>query len=111
MLLLPKPNMDAIKAIFSFFKWFTELGYFDSEQSRFYNLNELGTIFGTYFLVNLTKRLPVGMATIAEMLVLLLENQDEFFCVPTEFVCLLADLILFTQDGNSLLISSKDLIL
>lgn len=110
MLLLPKPNRDTVEAVFSFFRWFSDLRLFDSERSVYYDMGELSVIFSSFFLVTPLKRPPPGTATIVDTMTLLLNNQDEFFRVPQNFVPMIEYFGYFMDDDNLPPPSSKCLL-
>ncbi|KAF8892087.1 hypothetical protein BD779DRAFT_1510773 [Infundibulicybe gibba] len=91
-LLMPKSHRDTMEAIFVFLKWVASFAHMDAETGSKMDLGNLATVICPSIL-HARGRDPMRDETFGGLKVVtaLLENQDEFFTVPLEFLSILHD--------------------
>ncbi|PPQ88709.1 hypothetical protein CVT25_009473 [Psilocybe cyanescens] len=105
-LLLPKSHRDTMEVLFVFLKWVASFAHMDAETGSKMDLGNLATVICPSILYArgrdaLRDETFSGLRVITS----LLENQDEFFTVPEEFLTILNDQEYF---ANSLDLPSKE---
>ncbi|KAF9530355.1 hypothetical protein CPB83DRAFT_763198 [Crepidotus variabilis] len=105
-LLLPKAHRDTMEVLFAFLKWVASFAHKDAETGSKMDLGNLATVICPSILCARGKD-AVRDETFSGLRVItsLLENQDEFFTVPEDFVPLLHDQDYF---ANLMELPSKD---
>ncbi|CCM02430.1 uncharacterized protein FIBRA_04529 [Fibroporia radiculosa] len=105
-LLLPKAHRDTMEVLFVFLKWVASFAHLDTETGSKMDLPNLATVICPNILYS-RGRDPVRDESFGAIRVVtaLLENQDEFYCVPAEFLPILQDQEYF---ANSLDLPSKE---
>jgi len=105
-LIMPKSHRGTMEVLFAFLKWVASFAHLDSETGSKMDLGNLATVICPSILYsrgqNALRDETFGALRVVTSL---LENQDEFFLVPQEFVPLLADSETF---ANALELPSKD---
>lgn len=109
MLLLPKGNRDTVEVLFVFLKWVASFAHVDEVTGNKMDLHNLATVISPNIFRSKAGNDSVRVESFEGIRVMdtLLENQDEFYTVPTEFLGLLHDQ---DQFANCLEMPSKDLI-
>ncbi len=91
-LILPKPHRDTLEVLFVFLKWVASFAHLDEETGSKMDLQNLATVICPSILYsrgqNAMRDESFGSIRVVTML---LENQDEFYCVPEEFLPILQD--------------------
>ncbi|KAH9893484.1 RhoGAP-domain-containing protein [Cubamyces lactineus] len=91
-LILPKAHRDTLEVLFVFLKWVASFAHLDEETGSKMDLQNLATVICPSILYsrgqNAVRDESFGAIRVVTML---LENQDEFYCVPEEFVPILQD--------------------
>ncbi|PPQ65483.1 hypothetical protein CVT26_000123 [Gymnopilus dilepis] len=105
-LILPKSHRDTMEVLFVFLKWVASFAHMDAETGSKMDLGNLATVICPSILYA-RGRDAVRDDTFSGLRVVtsLLENQDEFFTVPEEFLPILHDQEYF---ANSLDLPSKE---
>lgn len=95
---MPKPHRDTMEVLFVFLKWVASFAHMDSETGNLMDLPNLATVIAPS-IMRARGRDPMRDETFGALRVVtnLLENQDEFFLVPEEFVQVLQDQEYFTN--------------
>ncbi|KAK7012274.1 LIM-domain-containing protein [Favolaschia claudopus] len=105
-LVLPKSHRDTMEVLFVFLKWVASFAHMDEKTGSKMDLGNLATVICPSILYSRTRdamrdeSFPAIRVTTA-----LLENQDEFFTVPEEFLPILQDQEYF---ANSLELPGKE---
>lgn len=104
-LLLPKPHRDTMEVLFVFLKWVASFAHVDEETGSKMDLQNLATVICPNILYS-----KLGVERDDQFLAIrcitqLLEQQDEFYVVPDDFMPILGDQEYFT---NSLDLPRKD---
>ena len=91
-IILPKPHRDTMEVIFVFLKWVASFAHIDKETGSKMDLGNLATVICPSILYS-RGRDAVRDESFGAIRVVtaLLENQDEFYCVPDEFLPMLHD--------------------
>jgi len=107
-IILPKHHRDTMEVIFVFLKWVASFAHIDKETGSKMDLQNLATVICPSILYS-RGRDAVRDESFGAIRVVtaLLENQDEFYCVPDEFLPMLQDQEYF---ANSLELPSKDFV-
>ncbi|KAI0629290.1 RhoGAP-domain-containing protein [Trametes polyzona] len=91
-LILPKAHRDTLEVLFVFLKWVASFAHLDEETGSKMDLQNLATVICPSILYsrgqNAVRDESFGAIRVVTML---LENQDEFYCVPEEFLPILQD--------------------
>ncbi|KAJ2966038.1 hypothetical protein NUW54_g13923 [Trametes sanguinea] len=91
-LILPKAHRDTLEVLFVFLKWVASFAHLDEETGSKMDLQNLATVICPSILysrgANAVRDESFGAIRVVTML---LENQDEFYCVPEEFLPILQD--------------------
>lgn len=105
-LILPKSHRDTMEVLFVFLKWVAFFAYLDEETGSKMDLGNLATVICPSILYS-RGRDAVRDESFGAIRVVtaLLENQDEFFAVPEEFLGILHDQDYF---ANAMDLPSKD---
>ncbi|KZT65621.1 RhoGAP-domain-containing protein [Daedalea quercina L-15889] len=105
-LILPKAHRDTMEVLFVFLKWVASFAHLDTETGSKMDLPNLATVICPSILYS-RGRDAVRDESFGAIRVItaLLENQDEFYCVPQEFLPILQDQEYF---ANSLDLPSKE---
>ncbi|KAH8093809.1 RhoGAP-domain-containing protein [Cristinia sonorae] len=105
-LILPKHHRDTMEVLFVFLKWVASFAHIDKETGSKMDLPNLATVICPSILYS-RGRDAVRDESFGAIRVVtsLLENQDEFFCIPEEFVSIIHDQEYF---ANSLDLPSKE---
>ncbi|GJE90959.1 RhoGAP-domain-containing protein [Phanerochaete sordida] len=105
-LILPKYHRDTMEVLFVFLKWVASFAHLDEETGSKMDLPNLATVICPSILYS-RGRDGVRDESFGAIRVVtaLLENQDEFFCVPEEFLPILHDQDYFQ---SSMELPSKD---
>ncbi|KAF8909401.1 hypothetical protein CPB84DRAFT_1516605 [Gymnopilus junonius] len=105
-LILPKSHRDTMEVLFVFLKWVASFAHMDAETGSKMDLGNLATVICPSILYA-RGRDAMRDETFGGLRVVtsLLENQDEFFTVPEEFLSILHDQEYF---ANSMDLPSKD---
>ncbi|KAI0954059.1 hypothetical protein AcW1_006672 [Taiwanofungus camphoratus] len=105
-LILPKAHRDTLEVLFVFLKWVASFAHMDEETGSKMDLPNLATVICPSILYS-RGRDAVRDESFGAIRVVtaLLENQDEFYCVPEEFLSILHDQEYF---ANSLDLPSKE---
>lgn len=105
-LILPKYHRDTMEVLFVFLKWVASFAHLDEETGSKMDLQNLATVICPSILYS-RGRDGVRDESFGAIRVVtaLLENQDEFFCVPEEFLSILHDQEYFQ---NSMDLPSKE---
>ena len=95
-ILLPKHHRDTMEVLFVFLKWVASFAHIDKETGSKMDLQNLATVICPSILYS-RGRDAVRDESFGAIKVVtsLLENQDEFYCVPDEFLSILQDLDYF----------------
>lgn len=105
-LIMPKSHRDTMEVFFVFLKWVASFAHMDAETGSKMDLGNLATVVGPSILyargANAMRDETFGALRVITSL---LENQDEFFTVPEEFLPILHDQEYF---ANSLDLPGKD---
>ncbi|KAF9054366.1 hypothetical protein BJ165DRAFT_1438295 [Panaeolus papilionaceus] len=104
MIIMPKSHRDTTEVLFVFLKWVASFAHLDSETGSKMDLGNLSTVIAPNIL-----RAPDNNAgetfKAVHVVTTLLENQDEIFTVPDEFLAILHDQNYFT---NAMDLPSKE---
>lgn len=105
-LLLPKAHRDTLEVLFVFLKWVACFAHLDEETGSKMDLGNLATVICPSILYS-RGRDAVRDESFGAIRVItsLLENQDEFYTVPVEFLSILRDQEYF---ASSMDLTSKD---
>ena len=105
-IILPKAHRDTMEVLFVFLKWVASFAHLDTETGSKMDLPNLATVICPSILYS-RGRDAVRDESFGAIRVVtaLLENQDEFYCVPQEFLPILQDQEYF---ANSLDLPSKE---
>ncbi|TFK32780.1 LIM domain-containing protein [Crucibulum laeve] len=105
-LIMPKSHRDTMEVLFVFLKWVASFAHMDAETGSKMDLGNLATVICPSILYA-RGRDAIRDETFGALRVVtaLLENQDEFFTVPTEFLPILHDQDYF---ANSLELPGKE---
>jgi hypothetical protein len=105
-LLLPRAHRDTMEVIFVFLKWVASFSHLDSETGSKMDLGNLATVICPSILYS-RGRDAVRDESFGAIRVVtsLLENQDEFYTVPEDFLAILNDQEYFS---NSMDLPGKD---
>ncbi|KAL6304596.1 hypothetical protein BKA93DRAFT_269479 [Sparassis latifolia] len=105
-LILPKAHRDTMEVLFVFLKWVASFAHMDAETGSKMDLSNLATVICPSILYS-RGRDAVRDESFGAIRVVtaLLENQDEFYCVPQEFLPILHDQDYF---ANSMDLPSKE---
>lgn len=105
-LMLPKSHRDTMEVLFVFLKWVASFAHMDAETGSKMDLGNLATVICPSILYSRGQN-AMRDETFSSVRVVtsLLENQDEFFTVPEEFLPILHDQEYF---ANSLDLPSKE---
>ncbi|KAI0641959.1 RhoGAP-domain-containing protein [Trametes meyenii] len=91
-LILPKAHRDTLEVLFVFLKWVASFAHLDEETGSKMDLPNLATVICPSILYsrgqNAMRDESFGSIRVVTAL---LENQDEFYCVPEEFLPILQD--------------------
>ncbi|TBU30656.1 RhoGAP-domain-containing protein [Dichomitus squalens] len=91
-LILPKAHRDTLEVLFVFLKWVASFAHLDEETGSKMDLQNLATVICPSILYsrgqNAVRDESFGSIRVVTAL---LENQDQFYCVPEEFLPILAD--------------------
>lgn len=95
-----------MEVLFVFLKWVASFAHIDKETGSKMDLQNLATVICPSILYSRGRdTVHVDSFGAIRVVTALLENQDEFYCVPEEFLSILKDQ---DQFANSLELSSKD---
>lgn len=91
-LILPKAHRDTMEVLFVFLKWVASFAHMDEETGSKMDLPNLATVICPSILYS-RGRDAVRDESFGAIRVVtnFLENQDEFYCVPEEFMSILRD--------------------
>lgn len=105
-LILPKAHRETLEVLFVFLKWVASFAHLDTETGSKMDLQNLATVICPSILYS-RGRDAVRDESFGAIRVVtaLLENQDELYCVPQEFLSILQDQDYF---ANSLDLPSKE---
>ncbi|TCD60650.1 hypothetical protein EIP91_009737 [Steccherinum ochraceum] len=105
-LILPKTHRDTMEVLFVFLKWVASFAHIDKETGSKMDLPNLATVICPSILYS-RGRDAVRDESFGAIRVVtsLLENQDDFFCVPEEFMAIVHDQDYFS---SSLELPSKE---
>lgn len=105
-LILPKYHRDTMEVLFAFLKWVASFAHMDEETGSKMDLGNLATVICPSILYS-RGRDGIRDESFGAIRVVtaLLENQDEYFCVPEEFLPILHDQEYFV---NSMELPSKE---
>ncbi|KAL4250351.1 RhoGAP-domain-containing protein [Abortiporus biennis] len=105
-LILPKQHRDTLEVLFVFLKWVASFAHIDKETGSKMDLPNLATVICPSILYS-RGRDAVRDDSFGAIRVVtaLLENQDEYYCIPEEFMGILHDQDYF---ANSLDLPSKE---
>jgi hypothetical protein len=105
-IILPKSHRDTMEVLFVFLKWVASFAHMDEETGSKMDLGNLATVICPSILYARGKD-PAREESFGAIRVVtaLLENQDEFFVVPEEFLSILHDQEYF---ANSLDLPAKE---
>jgi hypothetical protein len=103
---MPKSHRDTMEVLFVFLKWVASFAHMDAETGSKMDLENLAKVICPSILYA-RGRDPLRDETLSgvHVVTLLLENQDEFFTVPEEFLTILHDQEYF---ANSMDLPSKE---
>lgn len=103
---MPKAHRDTMEVLFVFLKWVASFAHLDEETGSKMDLSNLATVITPSILYSRSRDATRedSFGTI-RVITTLLENQDEFFTVPEEFLPILQDQEYF---ANSLELPGKD---
>ncbi|KAK2463687.1 hypothetical protein APHAL10511_004438 [Amanita phalloides] len=105
-LLMPKSHRDTMEVLFVFLKWVASFAHMDAETGSKMDLSNLATVICPNILYargqNAVRDETFGSLRVVTFY---LENQDEFFTIPTEFLPILHDQDYF---ANSLDLPGKE---
>ncbi|TFK71654.1 hypothetical protein BDN72DRAFT_869889 [Pluteus cervinus] len=105
-LLLPKSHRDTLEVLFVFLKWVASFAHMDAETGSKMDLDNLATVICPSIIYsrgqNAMRDETFGALRVVTAL---LENQDEYFTVPEEFLSILHDQEYF---ANSMDLPAKD---
>ncbi|KZT10069.1 RhoGAP-domain-containing protein [Laetiporus sulphureus 93-53] len=105
-LILPKAHRDTLEVLFVFLKWVASFAHLDTETGSKMDLPNLATVICPSILYARGRDAVRDESLRAiRVVTTLLERQDEFYCVPQEFLPILKDQEYF---ANSLDLPSKD---
>ncbi|KAI0091702.1 hypothetical protein BDY19DRAFT_931829 [Irpex rosettiformis] len=105
-LILPKHHRDTMEVLFVFLKWVASFAHMDEETGSKMDLQNLATVICPSILYSRGRDgVPDQSFGAIRVVTALLENQDEFFCVPEEFLPILQDQDYFQ---NSMDLPSKE---
>lgn len=105
-LILPKHHRDTMEVLFVFLKWVASFAHMDEETGSKMDLQNLATVICPSILYSRGRDgVPDQSFGAIRVVTVLLENQDEFFCVPEEFLPILQDQDYFQ---NSMDLPSKE---
>ncbi|TFY64383.1 hypothetical protein EVJ58_g2663 [Rhodofomes roseus] len=105
-LILPKPHRDTMEVLFVFLKWVASFAHLDTETGSKMDMPNLATVICPSILYSRHKDAMRDESFGAiRVVTTLLENQDEFYSVPQEFLSILQDQEYF---ANSLDLPSKE---
>ncbi|KAI0343230.1 RhoGAP-domain-containing protein [Trametopsis cervina] len=105
-LILPKHHRDTMEVLFVFLKWVASFAHMDEETGSKMDLPNLATVICPSILYSRGRDgVPDQSFGAIRVVTALLENQDEFFCVPEEFLPILQDQAYFQ---NSMELTSKE---
>jgi RhoGAP domain len=97
-LILPKSHRDTMEALFVFLKWVASFSHVDEETGSKMDLPNLATVICPSILYSKGRDAARDESFMAiRVVTLLLENQDDFFTVPDEFLPVLNDQEYFTN--------------
>ncbi|EMD39064.1 hypothetical protein CERSUDRAFT_112758 [Gelatoporia subvermispora B] len=106
LLILPKAHRDTMEVLFVFLKWVASFAHMDEETGSKMDLPNLATVICPSILYSrgrdAVRDESFGAIRVVTML---LEHQDEFYCVPEEFLPILQDQEYF---ANSMELPSKE---
>ncbi|KAF7308625.1 LIM-domain-containing protein [Mycena chlorophos] len=106
-LIMPKSHRDTMEVLFVFLKWVASFAHMDESTGSKMDLGNLATVICPSILysrsANAARDESFGSIRV---ITALLENQDEYFTVPEEFLSILQDQDYF---ANSLELPGKDL--
>ncbi|KAJ7066728.1 LIM domain-containing protein [Mycena amicta] len=107
-LIMPKSHRDTMEVLFVFLKWVASFAHMDESTGSKMDLGNLATVICPSILysrsANAARDESFGSIRVVTAL---LENQDEFFTVPEEFLAILQDQEYF---ANSLDLPGKELL-
>ncbi|KIM44940.1 hypothetical protein M413DRAFT_367036 [Hebeloma cylindrosporum] len=105
-LIMPKSHRDTMEVLFVFLKWVASFAHMDAETGSKMDLENLAKVICPSILYA-RGRDPLRDETLSgvHVVTLLLENQDEFFTVPEDFLTILHDQEYF---ANSMDLPSKE---
>ncbi|KAJ7623307.1 LIM domain-containing protein [Roridomyces roridus] len=105
-LLLPKSHRDTLEVLFVFLKWVASFAHIDETTGSKMDLRNLATVIGPNILYSRGRDAVRDESFgVIRVTTALLENQDEFFTVPEEFLPILQDQEYF---ANSLELPGKE---
>ncbi|KAJ7601147.1 Rho GTPase activation protein [Mycena floridula] len=104
VMLLPKSHRDTMEVLFVFLKWLASFARVDEETGSKFDLVAFATIISPSILYSRERDTSDNLAAI-QVITVLLENQDELFRVPAEFLPILHDQEYF---ANSMELPAKD---
>lgn len=105
-LLLPKAHRDTMEVLFVFLKWVASFAHLDTETGSKMDLQNLATVICPSILYSRGRDAARDESLVAiPVVTTLLEHQDEFNCVPQDFLSILQDQDYF---ANSLDLPSKE---
>ena len=105
-LLVPKYYRDTMEVLFVFLKWVASFAHMDEETGSKMDLQNLASVISPSILYSRTRDgIRDESFGAIRVVTSLLENQDEFFCVPEEFLPVLRDQEYFS---SSMDLPSKD---
>ncbi|KAF9269024.1 RhoGAP-domain-containing protein [Marasmius fiardii PR-910] len=105
-IIMPRPHRDTMEVLFVFLKWVASFAHMDEETGSKMDSGNLATVICPSILYS-RGRDPARDESFGAIRVVtsLLENQDEFFAVPEEFMSILHDQEYF---ANSMELPAKD---
>ncbi|OCH93648.1 RhoGAP-domain-containing protein [Obba rivulosa] len=92
LLILPKAHRDTLEVLFVFLKWVASFAHMDEETGSKMDLPNLATVICPSILYSRGRDAVRDESFGAiRVVTVLLEHQDEFYCVPEEFLPILQD--------------------
>lgn len=107
-LLLPKAHRDTLEVLFVFLKWVASFSHVDEETGSKMDLQNLAMVLGPNILYAKSQDPAKDELFLANRAILcLLENQDEFWMVPSELEAVLQDRELLSASSD---LTSRDIL-
>ncbi|KAJ7583291.1 LIM domain-containing protein [Mycena floridula] len=104
-IIMPKAHRDSMEVLFVFLKWVASFAHLDEETGSKMDMANLATVICPSILYSRARDGMENFNAGIRVITALLENQDEFFAVPAEFLPILHDQEYF---ANSMELPAKD---